>query len=375
MFSKREAEEYAKTKSQVSLENLPENISQPALDLLVDRQYEKKKRQSVINSNPSAWGSGFAGNLAGSLLDPISVAAGFIPFVGEARYASMLAKASGPIARAGVRLGVGAIEGAAGNAILEPLNYSMSQKLQDDYTFTNSLMNIGMGGVVGGGMHMGAGAVGDAFAKYGSTKAAVDMAQPRGVVAQEVNQMSEAARGDMLKAAIAQGVEGKHIEIGAVADMHRYQQQAQIENLRTKMNEAFSTGDKTTAARIETKISEMEAEAKLDPIDNVKAENDLRAKAMEPPDSKFVDNERIQNHEAQIANNREATISPEDTNSRLTLETERTNEAVQSLTEKYQAMKMDTTPIFKEADEAISRAAEYEKAAKIMTICALRGES
>ena len=43
------------------------------------------------------------------LLDPLNIASAFVPVVGEARYANLLARAASPLGRAGVRAGVGAL--------------------------------------------------------------------------------------------------------------------------------------------------------------------------------------------------------------------------------------------------------------------------
>lgn len=107
--------------------------------------------------------AGFAGGVAGSFTDPINIASNFIPFVSEARYASWLARAgASTLARAGVRAGAGAIEGAAGAAVLEPLVYAGATSQQLDYTSTDSFMNVVFGGVMGGGLHPIGGAVYDA---------------------------------------------------------------------------------------------------------------------------------------------------------------------------------------------------------------------
>ena len=139
-------------------------ITRYDLDLL---QYLKQReiRQQTTFERPHSLFTSAAGvgaMIAGSALDPLNVASAFIPVVSEARYAQWLARAgTGAFARAGVRAGAGALEGAAGAAILEPINIAGSQSEQRDYGLMDSFLNVTVGSVMGGGLHMLGGAVGD----------------------------------------------------------------------------------------------------------------------------------------------------------------------------------------------------------------------
>ena len=106
--------------------------------------------------------AGFAGGLAGSAADPINIASSFIPFVPEARYAAWLARVgTNRLSRAAVRAGAGAIEGAAGAAVVEPLVYSGLTSEQRDYGLMDSFMNVAFGSVLGGGLHSLGGSIYD----------------------------------------------------------------------------------------------------------------------------------------------------------------------------------------------------------------------
>ena len=100
-----------------------------------------------------AGAAALAGGLAGSVVDPINIASAFIPVVGEARYASWLAKASSPLGRFGVRVGAGALEGAVGAAVVEPFIYISATDAQLNYTAADSFLNVMFGGVLGAGLH------------------------------------------------------------------------------------------------------------------------------------------------------------------------------------------------------------------------------
>jgi hypothetical protein len=149
-----------------------EGIRPGALDILIQRQREQIARQQVLARSPSGnLGTQVAAGLAASVLDPLSIASAFVPVVGEARYAQLLAGATTPLARAGVRAGVGAVEGAVGAAIVEPLPLLAAAQDQTDYGLSDSLANIAFGGILGGGLHSVGGAISDALRKNLATEA------------------------------------------------------------------------------------------------------------------------------------------------------------------------------------------------------------
>lgn len=151
---------------------IPEQgIRQGALDILIERHREQAARQQIIaRSNGGSMGTQIAAGLAASLLDPLNIASAFVPVVGEARYAALLGRAGTPLARAGVRAGVGATEGAVGAAILEPLPLLAASQDQTEYGLSDSLANIALGGVLGGGLHSIGGAASDALRRRMATE-------------------------------------------------------------------------------------------------------------------------------------------------------------------------------------------------------------
>ncbi len=134
-----------------------------ALDILIERKREETKRKFILDNAPaSTVPVQLLAGFAASVLDPINVASAFVPVVGEARYASMLARAGQSVAaRAAVRAQVGAVEGAVGAAMLEPLILYASARDQADYDLTNSLLNVAFGSALGGGLHSAGGLLGD----------------------------------------------------------------------------------------------------------------------------------------------------------------------------------------------------------------------
>ncbi|MEC7472454.1 MAG: hypothetical protein VX946_03720 [Pseudomonadota bacterium] len=137
-------------------------IRSGVLDILIDRKREEAKRQMILANAPaSTMPIQIAASFAASALDPINIGAAFIPVYGEARYAALMARATTRTARFAARARVGAIQGAAGAAIVEPLPLYASAQDQADYDMTDSLTNIAFGGVLGGGLHSVGGLVSD----------------------------------------------------------------------------------------------------------------------------------------------------------------------------------------------------------------------
>lgn len=136
------------------------------LDALVQRQQEQTARAVAIAGSPTGARSvlGFGVQAATSMLDPINIAASFVPVIGPLKYTGMLADAGSALGRAGIRFGVGAAEGAAGAAVTQPLDYLAAKNAGDDYTMTTALQNIAFGAAFGAGLHTIGGAAHDVVA-------------------------------------------------------------------------------------------------------------------------------------------------------------------------------------------------------------------
>lgn len=163
-LSQDEAQQYFKERG-LSLTAPSEGLSRQAAQILADRKREENIRKDILNRAPDGFtqaGVRLGASLAVSLLDPLNIASAFVPVVGPARYTAMLERAGiSAVSRAGVRARVGAIEGAAGAAMLEPLVYAGRTQLQDDYDMTDSLLNVAFGTVLGGGLHVVGGRISD----------------------------------------------------------------------------------------------------------------------------------------------------------------------------------------------------------------------
>ena len=141
---------------------------QSVVNIMVDQKEKELERQSIIQRGPKgSWNpldGGFyvgaaklATGIGVSFLDPINIGVSFIPVFGQANFARVAAATSFRTAR----LARGAVEGAVGATLVEPLVYGVAQKIQADYDLVDSFMNIGFGSVIGGGLHVGAGKLKD----------------------------------------------------------------------------------------------------------------------------------------------------------------------------------------------------------------------
>lgn len=154
----------------------------------------------------------FSANMMAGVLDPINIATGLIPVVGEARVASLLGRGAietlGAAERAGVRAISGGVSGAAGMAALQPLEFGLSRQEHEDYTASDALRSIAIGGLLGGGIHVVGGAVADRVAgRY---------ANP---LTQRLEEAGPEARETLLQGAVAQHLEDRPVNVAPALDV------------------------------------------------------------------------------------------------------------------------------------------------------------
>lgn len=204
-----------------------------------DLKREELRRQSVMSRGQGGAfevaGSLGAG-LAASLLDPINVASAFIPVVGEARYA-MWAQRFGPTA---ARTFKGVSEGLVGAAVVEPLVLAQAARINADYDEMDSLLNIALGGALGGGLHVGVGWVGDRIAKR-------RLPAMQAVVEAAPQPVREAA----LRGAVAAVAEGRPVKSADLFDV---------------VGQAVSEGDTRTSAEVLTAVARGDKKTGVDVV-------------------------------------------------------------------------------------------------------------
>jgi len=155
--------------SGVKLDVSDDGINSRALDILIERKQDEMRRNDIIQRGPTGFVAGtakFGTAFAASILDPINVGTAFVPIVGQARYAQLLARAGTTGSRVLPRLAVGAAEGLAGAALVEPIIYGSAKFEQADYGMLDSALNIGFGAVFGGGLHVLGGSGADFYRAY-----------------------------------------------------------------------------------------------------------------------------------------------------------------------------------------------------------------
>ncbi len=225
-----------------------DGMTKEAAQILAQRADARQSRSDILARDAGGLGRNaaiFTARLLAQAADPVGLALGFLPVVGEARYAAWLAR----MGRTPARLAAGGVEGAVGSAALEPLILGAAQADQLDYDLVDSLVNVGMGGVFGAGLRAGGGAIVDLIRRRGveTHSAAMDLAitqaaadQPvdvRAVMARApADEAMPAAEAAPIRADIAQAVDQvRAAEIQAVRRAReQIAQQRQRDAMRTR---------------------------------------------------------------------------------------------------------------------------------------------
>jgi hypothetical protein len=177
---------------------VPEGVAQEQLarkrEDIAREDFVARRESGLLTGGAARFVAGLAGGLPG-LADPTNIAASFLPVVPEARAALWAAR--GGVAG---RIATGAIEGAAGQAALTPIQMGLAAHDQEDFGATDALLNIALGGVFGGGLHA---ALGRAPAPETERLATtIDRARPE-------------LREDLLRGSVADMAEGRPVEAPA----------------------------------------------------------------------------------------------------------------------------------------------------------------
>jgi hypothetical protein len=140
------------------------DMGQAQAQMLVDHRTDELRRQYVIDHSPDTLMAKTARGLtefAVSAIDPLNIAAAFVPGVGETRAGLWAAKYGKTVGRAME----GAVAGATGMAALQPLQATEAAMYQDHYGPMDAFMNVAFGAALGGGLHAGVGAFSDFLAR------------------------------------------------------------------------------------------------------------------------------------------------------------------------------------------------------------------
>ncbi len=174
------------------------------LNLLIKRkQDELADKSAIARAGGGQAALGLGASLITSMFDPINVASAFIPVLGVGRYTTALAAQVSRAGRAATRVKFGAVEGTVGAAVVEPLVTIQAANEQADYGMADALLNVAFGTVMGGGLHAGFGAVGDALRKGAA------FTTPLGREAEDIMALSPDQREALFKSNYALAVEDR----------------------------------------------------------------------------------------------------------------------------------------------------------------------
>lgn len=283
---------------------------QSTVDILVNRKVLERERQSIIARGPEGsfnpFNSGFytggaklGTSLAVSLADPINIASAFIPVVGEARFASLVARQGLTKAR-GIR---GVVEGAVGAAAVEPIVLTAATAEQADYGLMDSFLNVTFGSIIGGGLHIGAGALKDFRTRRAFEDRVEEARKAAGItdgedpavnlykeyypetsrVMKELAETDPETRRLLLTRALADLIEDNPVNVKPIADLDPKLREAQI-NDAVPVNERVNTTrivDENigTTERVVTEDNKgTRVFKKEDELDIIKVEDVLRQK-------------------------------------------------------------------------------------------------
>jgi len=383
ILTKEEAEQKA-TAAGVKIIAPEKGISKDYLDLLISRKQEQNARDLAVTRTPGGVVSGtvnLLGSLAGSLADPTNVALAFVPVVGEARYAAMLERAgASAIARTGVRAGVGAVEGAAGMAMLEPFVALDKISNQEDYGIGTAAADIGFGAVFGAAMHTGIHAIGRASEmlkeRFGGEKSPAIEAADR--VSPDINEA--AVRAKIAADAVGADINVDPIvkldpraEVRLTAAQLEERAQAAEDYARRLLAENYESAKANPESAYKDAVREGERQwdaanqAKVDA--NTPVQGDMEAVKRSVQESNSGATDRLADHKA--ADDAAAKLPEAEKSAELETVKADTDEIVRQVKE-IEAMRGVEFAEMKAAEDAANRLQVLAKATKAAAVCGVK---
>jgi len=223
--------------------NFTEDTREGVVDYIVERKKLEKERADIISRGPDgklAKSFFFLESLATGFLDPINIGASFIPVVGQARFANMVARSGKNVAR----MKKGFVEGLVGNTAVEPLVYGVARSEQSDYDVYDSFTNIAVGGFIGSAAHVGFGRIGDYLAEV--------RGKPN--IYQRLAAISPENQQALLKHSVGRVVRGEKVDTGNVivektraGDEQLNKIDDQIKEFKSLYKDSLEGGDRKSA--------------------------------------------------------------------------------------------------------------------------------
>ena len=187
------------------------------VDLIVNKKLEDMKKQNIISRGPKnifAQGSYFISGLGGSFTDIINIGTSVIPIVGQARMLQLVGK----YGKTSARIRRGAIEGGIGNTLFEPLEISLAKSEQRDYGAMDSIYNIAFGTLLGSGLQVGFGKIGDVYKRYTG----------KDNIYNDIENAPVELKEDLIKYSVGQLMQGKRINASAFLEETKLQRNKEL---------------------------------------------------------------------------------------------------------------------------------------------------
>ena len=220
-----------------------EDTREGVVNYLVERKKLELERSNIISKGPDgklAKSFFFLESLATGFIDPINIGASFVPVVGQARFANMVARSGKNIAR----MKKGFVEGLVGNAAVEPLVYGVAKSEQADYDIYDSFTNIAVGGFIGSAAHVGFGRIGDFLAEQ--------RGKPN--IYQRLAAISPDNQQALLKHSVGRVLKGEKVDTGNVivektraGDDQLNKLEDQIKEFKSLYKNSLENGDRKSA--------------------------------------------------------------------------------------------------------------------------------
>ena len=261
-----------------------EDTREGVVDYLVQRKITERERESIIARGPKkTYGTFFLANLATNFVDPINIGASFVPVVGQARFANMVAKSGKNVAR----LKKGFVEGLVGNTMVEPIVYGVARSEQADYDQYDAFFNIAVGGVLGSTMHISFGKIGDIVAKKTN--------KPN--IYQKLAAISPENQQELLKYSIGKVLRGEKIDTEEliktktrIGDEQLSKLEDQIGEYKTLYQDAINRKDVTSAKVYLDNLRNLQ-KTELDLIEAKRQSNDLATQKNRSDDNIRLENQ------------------------------------------------------------------------------------
>jgi len=249
--------------------NFTEDTREGVVDYIVERKNLENSRASILARGPNskmAKSFFFLESLGTSFLDPINIGASFVPVVGQAKFAAMVARSGKNIAR----MKKGAVEGLVGNIAVEPIVYGVAKSEQADYTAYNAITNIALGGLIGTAAHVGFGRIGDYLAEV--------RGKPN--IYQRLAAISPENQRQLLDYSVGKVLKGEPVDTGnlvsektRVGDAQLNKLDDQIKEFDTLYNNSIKNGDRSSAKIYLKNIRNLQ-KTQRDIFEAKRAEND-----------------------------------------------------------------------------------------------------